>query len=127
MGQAYLSPPIAVIVEDDRDLRELAAALLEETSLKVVECASAEAALSVMHACGNEVAIIFVDICLPGFMDGVDFAREAHANWPRAKIVVTSGDPGDRLRSLPHDTLYMPKPWRANDVLVVAESARAAM
>lgn len=127
MGQSFWSPQIAVIVEDDPDLRALAAALLEETSMKVVECASAEAALSVMHACGNQVAIIFVDICLPGFMDGVDFAREAHATWPRAKIVVTSGDPGDRLKSLPVDTLYMPKPWRANDILNAAENARAAM
>ncbi len=36
---------IALIIEDDPDVRELAAALLEETALDIVEVENAEAAL----------------------------------------------------------------------------------
>ena len=38
--------PVALIVEDDPDLRELSAALMEETDLRVVECVDAEAAMT---------------------------------------------------------------------------------
>jgi hypothetical protein len=44
-------------------------------------------------------------------------------------VIVTSGDPGDRLSSLPKEAAYMDKPWRGLDVLIAAEevlSRRAA-
>jgi CheY-like chemotaxis protein len=114
---------VALIVEDDADVRQLAAALLEETDLAVVECESGEAALAVMQRLGERIALIFIDIRLPGLIDGVDLARMVKANWPRTKVIVTSGDPGDRLDELPPNTAYMQKPWRALDILVAAERA----
>ena len=125
MGQADKLMPIALIVEDDPDLRELAAALLEETDLKVVECATAEEALVTMCTHGNEVALIFADIRLPGLIDGIDLARKARALWPRVRIIVTSGNPGNRVASLPENAVYMQKPWRALEILMEAERAAA--
>ena len=58
--------PIALIVEDDAGLRELGAALLEETELRVVECADAEEAMAVMAREGEDVALVFADVRLPG-------------------------------------------------------------
>ena len=76
MGQARPPRRIALVVEDDAELRWLSATLLEESELDIVECESAEAALAVMLMRGPEVAMIFADIRLPGVMDGVDLARE---------------------------------------------------
>jgi DNA-binding response OmpR family regulator len=115
---------LAVIIEDDEPLRELAAALLEETDLAVVECSTAEEALDVMRRRGGDVAMVFADIRLPGEMDGVEFARAAAVMWPRTKLVLTSGGSVDRLKALPAGATYMPKPWRALDVLVAAELAQ---
>ena len=115
---------LAVIIEDDEPLRELAAALLEETDLAVVECSTAEEALDVMRRRGGDVAMVFADIRLPGEMDGVEFARAAAVMWPCAKLVLTSGGSVDRLKALPAGATYMPKPWRALDVLVAAELAQ---
>jgi CheY-like chemotaxis protein len=126
VGQADKLMPIALIVEDDPDLRELAAALLEETDLKVVECATAEEALVTMCTHGNEVALIFADIRLPGLIDGIDLARKARALWPRVRIIVTSGNPGNRIDALPENAIYMQKPWRALEVLMEAERAAAS-
>jgi CheY-like chemotaxis protein len=116
-------PHIALIVEDDPDVRELAAALLEETALDVVEVESAEAALDCLQERGGEVAMIFADIRLAGMMDGVQLARAACTLWPTIRIVLTSGAANDRLDDLPDCVTFMPKPWRGLDVLVEADKA----
>jgi CheY-like chemotaxis protein len=116
-------PHIALIVEDDPDVRELATALLEETTLDVVEVENAEAALNCLQDRGGEVAMIFADIRLPGTMDGVQLARAACTLWPTIRIVLTSGAASDRLNELPDSVTFIPKPWRGLDVLVEADKA----
>ena len=115
--------PIALIVEDDPLVRELAAALLEESDLRVVECEDAEQAFASLCKFGEEIALIFSDVRLPGLLDGVDLAQRAKVMWPHIRMVVTTGYPGARLDSLPDDVVYMPKPWLALDVLMQAEHA----
>jgi DNA-binding NtrC family response regulator len=119
--------PIALIVEDDPDLRELGAALLEETELRVIECEDAEKALGVLAREGENVALVFADVRLAGLLDGVDLARRIKAVWPHVSIVVTSGYSARRPKALPDTITYMPKPWLALDVLMQAERAAAWM
>ena len=116
-------PHVALIVEDDPDLRDLAAALLEETELDVVEVESADAAVAYLQERGGEVAMMFADVRLPGDMDGVQLAKAACTLWPTIRIVLTSGDPGAVSDDLPDGVTFMPKPWRGLDVLVEAEKA----
>jgi DNA-binding NtrC family response regulator len=123
MTALQLEPHLALIVEDDQDVRDLAAALLEETPLDVVEVESAEAALECLQERGGEVAMLFADVRLPGPMDGVQLARAAGKLWPTVRVVLTSGDPGAGLADLPEGVTFMPKPWRGLDVLVQAEKA----
>jgi DNA-binding NtrC family response regulator len=115
---------IALIVEDDADLRALMVALLDEVQVETVECESAEAALAIMLLRGQEIAIILSDIRLPGAMDGIDFAHEATMRWPHLPFVLTSGNAGERLKHLPPGTIYMPKPWQTQDILKIAEQAQ---
>jgi CheY-like chemotaxis protein len=115
--------PIALIVEDDPIVRELAAALLEESDLRVVECEDAEQAFASLCKFGEEIALIFADVRLPGLLDGVDLAQRARVLWPHIRMVVTTGYPGARLEALPDNVVYMPKPWLALDVLMQAEHA----
>src|SRR5215218_724172 len=105
-------PHLALIVEDDPDVRALAAVLLEDTPLDVVEVETAEAALDCLQERGGEVAMIFADIRLQGTMDGVQLAKAACTLWPTARIVLTSGAAGASLDSLPACVTFMPKPWR---------------
>ena len=116
-------PHLALIVEDDPDVRALAAVLLEETPLDVVEVESAEAALDCLQQRGGEVAMMFADVRLPGDMDGVQLARAACKLWPTVRVVLTSGDPSAQVDDLPEAVTFMPKPWRGLDVLVQAEKA----
>jgi len=123
MGQTDRTAPVALVVEDNAENRQLAATLLEESELKVIECESAEAALSVMQRMGPSIALLFVDIRLPGIIDGLDLARLVRTHWPHVSIIVTSGEPGDHRARLPDGAAYVPKPWRALDVLIAAERA----
>jgi CheY-like chemotaxis protein len=118
---------IALIVEDDADLRQLTALLLEESEFDTVECESAEAALAVMLLRGKDVSIVFADIRLPGVMDGVDLARELKMRWPHLIVILTSGNPGERLEHVPPGVQYMAKPWQPLNVLMAAERARVAV
>jgi CheY-like chemotaxis protein len=124
MGQAQYKRRTALVVEDDAELRWLTATLLEESELDIVECESAEAALAIMLIRGPDVTMIFADIRLPGVMDGVDLAREVKMRWPHLTVVLTSGNPGERINHLPPGVVYMPKPWQPLNVLMVAERAR---
>jgi CheY-like chemotaxis protein len=124
MGQAHPKRRTALVVEDDAELRWLTATLLEESELDIVECESAEAALAIMLIRGPDVTMVFADIRLPGVMDGVDLAREVKMRWPHLMVVLTSGNPGERINHLPPGVLYMPKPWQPLNVLMVAERAR---
>ena len=115
--------PIALIVEDDASVRELAATLLEESELRVVECEDAEQAFASLCREGEDITLIFADVRLPGLLDGVDLAQRARVMWPHITMVVTTGYPGARLDALPENVVYMPKPWLALDVLKQAEHA----
>jgi CheY-like chemotaxis protein len=116
--------PVALVVEDDAAVRDLATAVLEETDLDVIACESAEAALSVLERSDVTVALLFADVRLPGPMDGVSLAEAVRRRWPDVRVVVTSG--ASRDIRLPDQTVYMQKPWRAFDVLVQAEHATMA-
>ena len=117
--------PIALIVEDDPELRALAGALLEESELRVVACEDAEQAMAALVRDGDDIVLVFSDIRLPGLLDGVDLARRVKKVWPHIAMVVTSGYAPTRPEMLPDSVTYMPKPWLALDVLVQAEHAAA--
>lgn len=113
---------LALVVEDDPEIRVLAETLLEETKLDVISCDSAEAALKVLQARGGDVALVFADVRLAGQMDGLQLARAVATLWPRARLVVTSGH-GLPRPDLPPEAVFIAKPWRPRDVLVEAERA----
>ena len=113
-----------LVIEDQPEVRGLAAAILGETDLDVVEADTAEEAIRFLRQNASDVAMIFVDVMLPGGIDGIDVARIAAQSWPWIKVVVTSGGLMDRsLNDLPRTATFMPKPWRAFDVLLEAERA----
>ena len=116
MGQAHPPQQIALIVEDDPDVRELAATVLEETDLTVVEASSAEEALHYLGDHADQVAFLFADVRLPCLMSGVDLVRGVRLKWPWVRTVLTSGAPLDEPDRLPREVRFVPKPWAALDV-----------
>jgi two-component system, cell cycle response regulator CpdR len=122
MGQAAPFKSIALVVEDDELQRELLVVLLEECEMGVIQCESAEAALRVLERMGGCITIMFTDVNLAGMLDGVDLAHFARRRFPAMPVIVTSG--AARSKRLPDGAKFLPKPWRALDVLREAERAQ---
>lgn len=116
---------LAIVVEDDPDIRAQAEALLEETELGVIGCDSAERALAVLQECGGDVALVFADVRLTGAMDGIQLAHAVSTLWPKTRLVVTSGAACERSHEIPAQAVFIPKPWRPHDVLAEVERATA--
>jgi FixJ family two-component response regulator len=123
MGQ---SKPFAVVVEDEAAIRDVAVVLFEESEMRAIPCESAEKAFATLCRHGEETAVLFADVRLAGLMDGIDLAHRVKRMWPHVRIVLTSGYP-DNNADLPDGAVYMPKPWRALDVLMQAERATISM
>ncbi len=119
MGQSLKAT--ALVVEDDRDQRALVGALLEECELTVVECETGEAAVFAMEHLRDTLVLIYVDVNLAGHMDGVELATLARQRFPHVSVILTSGS---GVPKIPPDTVFIKKPWRALDLLRMAERMR---
>jgi CheY-like chemotaxis protein len=98
------------------------ALLLEECGTKVIECDSGEDAAGVLRESGSGLAMIYADVHLPGDMSGIDLVRLATQNYPGIHVVITSGD---LSLNVPTGATFMPKRWRALDLLREAERSIA--
>lgn len=126
MGSAERILRRALVVEDDTGVSALGAMMLEQFGLVVDQVATAEEAVEQLQASGGETDIVIIDVNLPGSMDGIALARSVAVLWPAISVIVTSGDPGGGLDRLPDRAVYVPKPWRALDIVSVAERASRA-
>lgn len=112
------SRTVAVIVEDDPVVSELAAMLVDGLGLTAVTYPNGEDALACMEARGDDVALLFTDVRLAGSLDGVALAREVSARWPEIRVIVTSGYTREGLGPLPQRASFLQKPWRGLDVIM---------
>ena len=127
MGQDTECIRIALIVENDKELRALAVALLEETDLRVVEASSAEETLHYLRDNAGSVVFLFSDVKLPCVLDGIDLARTVRLKWPWIRTVLTSDVPLEEdLDKVLRQVRFMPKPWRPLEGLMEAEKAAVA-
>ena len=99
-----------LVVDDDVDVRSIAAALLREEGWMVQEAASGAEALQALAA--QPFAAMLADLAMPG-MSGLDLAHAAVAAQPGLPVVFLTGNTDrDMLRALPGPVLGKPYPWR---------------
>ncbi len=115
--------PVILVVEDEPDERYLAAEMLEETGFRVIEAETAERALAILKDRGDEVSVVFSDVRTPGPIGGFELARIIGVTWPRVRVLLTSGDAGDQPSDLRMSATFIPKPWRADDILAWVQEA----
>ncbi len=121
--QAAPAPPVdgipaargetILIVEDDPDVRTLAAALLSKLGYQIIEAPDAKAALALLRRSGS-VDLLLSDIALPGELNGTDLAIEVRAAAPGIKIVLMSGlaqSDVDGEKAAEHGFHFIQKPF----------------
>ncbi len=109
-----------LIVEDDPLLRADTMSTLEDAGHSVIDKADADEALGFLLENSTDVAAVLTDINMPGHSDGVHLAEMISRHWPHIGIVVTSGALKPS-RDLPARAHFLPKPWRADQVVAAIQ------
>jgi signal transduction histidine kinase/ActR/RegA family two-component response regulator len=79
-----------LVVEDDAQVRELAASSLRERGYTIIEAANGPEAVSVLDG-DSHIDLILTDMVMPGAMTGKDVAEHAIKARPNVKVLFTSG------------------------------------
>jgi DNA-binding NtrC family response regulator len=78
-----------LIVEDDVLIRAAAAQYLRGAGFEVLEAVNVEQALELLQA--QRVQLVFTDVKLPGSQSGLDLMRIVQNDFPKARVLLTSG------------------------------------
>ncbi|EAQ36248.1 two-component hybrid sensor and regulator [Nitrobacter sp. Nb-311A] len=78
-----------LLVEDNPDVAEVSAGLLEQLGYRVRISNSAEAALLEIER--NGIDFVFTDIVMPGKMDGLGLAKVLRAMYPHLPVLLATG------------------------------------
>jgi CheY-like chemotaxis protein len=108
-----------LVVEDDREVREVALAVLEAAGYRVIEAASGDDAHRLLRTCPDlRVDVLFTDVAMPGRLDGVDLANAARSLRPGLPVLYATGF-ANLVRANRHNELRGPvlrKPYRAGEL-----------
>jgi CheY-like chemotaxis protein len=81
-----------LVVEDDREVREVALAVIEAAGYRVLEAANGEDAHRLLLAHPDlRIDVLFTDVVMPGRLDGVDLADAARSLRPGLPVLFATG------------------------------------
>jgi signal transduction histidine kinase/ActR/RegA family two-component response regulator len=103
-----------LVVDDDQDVRDVAAALLEELGYEVEAAGGGEEALNALAP--GRFALMITDVAMPG-MNGVELARQVRDRLPTLPIIFASGyaDVQTFGEELANEDM-LKKPYRISDL-----------
>ena len=128
MRRAAARAQRALVVEDDRDVRELVIETLEGLGYVPIAVENGPMALNLLDS-GTSVDVVVSDVQMPDGMSGYQLARAIRDRLPRQAIVLTSGmtrfasAPADAVPDLP----ILRKPYQCEDLAQAIESALLAV
>ena len=87
---------IALLVDDETDLLDVADAFLAELGYTVIRAVDGPSALAAVEKAGR-IDLMVTDIIMPGEMNGIELARKVRELRPSIKVIYTSGFPAETL------------------------------
>jgi DNA-binding NtrC family response regulator len=104
-----------LVVDDNREVADLSAAMLEGLGYCVLKAGNAREALARIDA-GIHVDAVFSDVVMPGTLNGLDLARRVLTLHPGIALVMATGY-SDKLESLHQlDVEVLSKPYHLNEL-----------
>ena len=107
---------VVLVVDDDPEVLEILAVMLEDLGCEVVTATGPQEALEKLTA-DPRVEVLFTDIEMPE-MDGYELAKQAQRVRSGLKVIVTSGRPQGRT-----DLPMVPKPFGAEAIARAMDDA----
>jgi len=110
---------LILLVDDDSDVRAVAAEMLGKAGYQVIEAGSGGAALECLEHRGERVALMIADIAMPG-MSGIELAHAARLSRPGLPILFVTGFAGAGLPPMDNQRenreRLLRKPFHAADL-----------
>ncbi len=109
-----------LVVEDEPDLLDLVAGILEAGGYDVLQASSGVKALDVWQAHREKIDLLLTDMKMPEGIDGVELAEILTTQNPRLKVLYTSGYSPALLGtevSFREDYNFLPKPYPPEKLL----------
>jgi len=103
-----------LVVEDERDLREIVTRTLNLNGYRVFQAVDGQNALHIWAEYKNEIDLVFTDIIMPGGLNGRELAERLWAEKPELKVIFSSGYGADALGKnfkLDPKLNYLQKPY----------------
>lgn len=106
-----------LLVEDEKDIRELAVNMLERHGYRVISAPTYKDAVSVFMEESGNVDILVSDMLLPDHT-GLELSKELRHHRPDLKVLFASGYSGEHLSQLENgDYRFLEKPYTLVDLL----------
>jgi DNA-binding NtrC family response regulator len=119
MGTAArpLSDRVALVVEDQAEVRHMVARILADAGFSVAEAESAPDAIAQISLRRGRVQLVVTDVAMPG-ISGDALAATVSEHWPGTPVLLISGAP---RRGGKYDYPFLQKPFTP-DALLAAVS-----
>lgn len=101
---------VILVVEDDAIIRMEALDLVREAGYEALEAINADEAIRILAA-RPDIQLVFMDIEMPGTMDGLKLSHYIRDRWPPVKLIVASGRMIVEDTHLPMDAKFFRKPY----------------
>src|SRR5216683_1045428 len=109
-----------LVVDDDREVREVAMTVLGAAGYRVIEAVSGDDAHRFLVAHPDlRIDVLFTDVVMPGRLDGIDLAHAARLLRPGLQVLFASGFPNlvrDRANQEIREQVLR-KPYRAAELV----------
>ncbi|MEI8288968.1 MAG: PAS domain S-box protein [Verrucomicrobiota bacterium] len=103
-----------LVVEDERDLREIITRTLNRHGYRVFQAADGLKALQIWEQYKLEINLMFTDVIMPGGVNGRELAERIWSEKPEMKVIFSSGYGADALGKdfkLDPELNYLQKPY----------------
>jgi PAS domain S-box-containing protein len=80
-----------LLVEDEPNVREFAAAVLQQDGYVLLQAKSGESALETWRWHSARIDVLLTDVVLPGEISGVDLGRRLQKEKPSLRVILTTG------------------------------------
>jgi PAS domain S-box-containing protein len=116
--------PRVLLVDDDADVRSIAAAMLEDAGYEVMQASSGAAALDALERADEQAELVLVDVAMPG-VNGVELAAIVRRTWPTLPIVLMTGYADSSLLRMGAEHEILRKPFQAAELEAKLQQAMA--
>jgi len=121
-----MSAPLRVLlVEDQSELRDLLADVMEGMGMDVRTAQDGDSAKALLDD-GYACDVLFSDVQMPGAISGAELGEYVVRQRPQARVILASGHPRFKLPAMPASAHFLQKPFRLNQFMELVTGQAAA-